>query len=71
MDDRLREGDILSLPCRWCASVSIKLRIQPGTAVKSCPRCGELTRFDIRSGPDGLEINSKTTVRRFQPDDVS
>lgn len=66
----LREGEVISLPCRWCASVSIQVKIQPGTGVQPCPKCGELTRFDIKRGPAGPEISSKSTVRRLQQDDL-
>lgn len=70
MQDSLREGEVVSLPCRWCASVSIEVKIQPGSDVKPCPKCGEFTHFNIKRGPTGLEISSKSAVRRLQPNDL-
>ena len=55
----LREGEVIALPCRWCASLSIRLRIEVGTFYRACPRCGELTEIAILLGPQGLEARTR------------
>lgn len=55
----LNEGEVLTLPCRWCASLTIRLRIAVGTFNRSCPRCGELTEIVVTRGPQGLEARTR------------
>ena len=55
----LREGEVIALPCRWCASLSIRLRIEVGTFFRACPRCGELTEIVVTHAPQGLEARTR------------
>ena len=55
----LREGEVIALPCRWCASLSIRLRIEVGTFYRACPRCGELTEIVVTHAPQGLEARTR------------
>jgi len=54
----LNEGEVLALPCRWCFSLSIRLRIKVGTFTRACPKCGELTHIAVRRGPGSLELRT-------------
>jgi predicted RNA-binding Zn-ribbon protein involved in translation (DUF1610 family) len=58
----LREGEVVVLPCRFCASVSIPVTIHPGSTVKTCPKCGRLTDFTIERNRTGMKINSKSAI---------
>jgi phage FluMu protein Com len=59
----IREGETLTLPCRHCASVSIRLVVQAGVKSLPCPKCRELTSFQVGLRSEGLELRSEA-VRR-------
>lgn len=50
MGRELKEGDVVSVPCRHCSELSIPLFIKPGTFIHRCPQCGNQTRFQISEG---------------------
>jgi len=58
----LNEGEVLTLPCRWCASLVIHLRIEVGTFYRACPKCGELTEIVVTRGPQGLEARTREVL---------
>jgi phage FluMu protein Com len=59
----IREGETVTLPCRHCASVSIRLVVQAGVTAVPCPKCRELTSFQVGLRSEGLELRSQA-VRR-------
>jgi len=59
MDLDLKEGDAVTLPCRRCASLAIRLVIRKGTTTVQCTKCGGDAWFQITEGPLGrLQLKS-------------
>jgi phage FluMu protein Com len=54
----LKEGDDVTLPCRHCASLSLRVVIRKGTTRERCPKCHKLTTFTILEGPEGLDLQT-------------
>jgi phage FluMu protein Com len=59
MGRNFQEGQAVAVPCRHCGSLSIKLFVQAGESVKSCPKCRKETRFRIKPKPAPCEIRSE------------
>lgn len=55
----IREGEPITLPCRHCSSVSLRLVVHPGITARQCPKCRGLTSFCIERHPAGLELRSR------------
>ena len=54
----LKEGEDVVLPCRHCASMSLRLVIRKGTTTQRCAKCNKDTTFTIDEGPEGLELKT-------------
>ncbi len=52
----IQEGEVVALPCRHCASLTIRLRIRAGLQKERCSRCGGSVWFDVGRGPGGMSI---------------
>jgi len=54
----LQEGEDVALPCRHCASMSLRLVIRKGTTTHRCAKCHKTTTFTIEEAPEGLELKT-------------
>ncbi len=64
----LKEGEAVMLPCRHCASLSLRLVVRKGTTTEQCHKCSGRTSFLIDEGPAGLELQSREAPARRGPD---
>ncbi len=56
------DGAVAAIPCRWCSSLSLKVKIEMGTSYGLCMCCGGLTEIDVTRGPDGTEIRTRRVM---------
>jgi hypothetical protein len=61
MGREIKVGDVVSVPCRHCAALSIKLTVEPGERRRRCPSCRKETRFRIRPTAGNCEIRSEAS----------
>lgn len=52
-----QEGEIVSVPCRHCGSVSIGVLVKAGATTHMCPKCQAWTKFTIDLAEE-WQINS-------------
>lgn len=61
---QLGEGEDVILPCRRCASLSLRIVVREGSLPLQCPRCGGSVRIDIARQPaGGFEIRPRGEPR--------
>lgn len=58
------EGDVLSMPCKKCGSVTLELNFRPGTVFLACRDCGGVTRFMILEEREGWALVVEPLVER-------
>lgn len=46
------EGDVISVPCRHCATLALRIEIRAGSSAHRCARCGRGTTVYVRRSPD-------------------
>jgi phage FluMu protein Com len=59
----IRQGEALTLPCRHCASVSIRFVVEAGLKFMKCPKCGEFTSIQAGLRPEGYEFHSRAVLK--------
>jgi GNAT superfamily N-acetyltransferase len=55
----LKEGDLVPVPCRHCASVALSIQITPSVLQIPCAKCGKASEVRIHNGMDGWAISVK------------
>lgn len=55
----LKEGDLVPVPCRHCASVSLSIQITSSVFQIPCAKCGKASEVRIQDGMDGWAISVK------------
>lgn len=59
----IRQGEALTLPCRHCASVSIRFVVEAGAKSVQCPKCGEFTLIQAGVRSEGYEFRSRAVLK--------
>ena len=66
----LKEGDVLTVPCRHCSSVSLEVVVRPALTRTSCVRChGECDVAVERRCPGWMISVTAVTKREPVPED--
>lgn len=60
----LKEGEVLTVPCRHCSSISLVVVVQPSTARLSCVRCQGECDVLIQVGSPGWLISVTAVAKR-------
>ena len=55
----LKEGDLVPVPCRHCASVTLSIQITDSVLQIPCVKCGKASEVRIQNGMDGWAISVK------------
>ena len=53
----LKEGDLVSVPCRHCASVSLSIQITPSVLQILCAKCGKASEVRIQNEMGGWAVS--------------
>jgi predicted RNA-binding Zn-ribbon protein involved in translation (DUF1610 family) len=59
----VRAGELLTVPCRHCASVSIRFVVEAGVKFLQCPKCGEFTLIQAEVGSEGVGFRSQAVLK--------
>jgi GNAT superfamily N-acetyltransferase len=62
----LKEGDLVPVPCRHCASVALSIQITPSVLQIPCAKCGKASEVCVQNGMDGWAISVKAVSRESE-----
>lgn len=62
----LQEGDLVPVPCRHCASVSLTIQITSSVLQICCPKCGKPSEVRIQNEMDGWAVSVRPIFGEFE-----
>ena len=64
MPHDFRSGSIVSLPCRHCDKLALRVNLQEGASSPVCPRCGNVTDVKVTVEDGQLRVRTGKGPRR-------